>query len=73
MGVPTSEVSYIPAMPRREDHEVHRGRGGIGKKKKSLFNNTDSSRDCIVLNESVIINNKLERVWKEQLLLVWVT
>jgi len=23
MGVPTSEVGYIPAMPRREDHEVH--------------------------------------------------
>lgn len=39
----------------------------------SLFNNTDSSWDCIVLNESVIINNKLERVWKEQLLLVWDT
>ena len=39
----------------------------------SLFNNTDSSSDCIVLNESVIINDKLERVWKEQLLLVWDT
>jgi len=25
MGVPTSEVSYTPAMPRREDHEVHEG------------------------------------------------
>jgi len=24
MGVPTSEVSYTPAMPRREDHEVHK-------------------------------------------------
>jgi hypothetical protein len=23
MGVPTSEVGYITAMPRREDHEVH--------------------------------------------------
>jgi len=22
MGVPTSEVGYIPAMPRREDHEA---------------------------------------------------
>jgi len=35
MGVPTSEVDYTPAMPRREDHEVHkdmwghwRGEGG---------------------------------------------
>ena len=24
MGVPTSEVGYNPAMPRREDHEVHK-------------------------------------------------
>jgi len=24
MGVLTSEVSYTPAMPRREDHEVHK-------------------------------------------------
>jgi len=24
MGVPTSEVSYTPAMPRTEDHEVHK-------------------------------------------------
>ena len=37
MGVPTSEVGYTPAMPRREDHEVHkRTCGGIGKKKISL-------------------------------------
>ena len=25
MGVPTSEVGYTPAMPRREDHEIHKG------------------------------------------------
>ena len=25
LGVPTSEVGYTPAMPRREDHEVHKG------------------------------------------------
>ena len=25
MGVPTSEVGYTPAMPRREDREVHKG------------------------------------------------
>jgi len=33
MGVPTSEVGY---MPRREDHEVHKdmGGGGIGGKKQ---------------------------------------
>ena len=25
MGVPTSEVGYTLTMPRREDHEVHKG------------------------------------------------
>ena len=25
MGVPTSEVGYTSAMPRREDHAVHKG------------------------------------------------
>ena len=35
--VPASEVSYTPAMPRREDHEVHkRTCGGFGKKKKLI-------------------------------------
>jgi hypothetical protein len=24
MGVPTSEVGYTTAMPKREDHEVHK-------------------------------------------------
>jgi len=24
MGVPTSEVGYTPAMPRKEDHEFHK-------------------------------------------------
>jgi hypothetical protein len=24
MGVPTSEVGYTTAMPRRKDHEVHK-------------------------------------------------
>ena len=33
MGVPTSEVGYISAMPRREDHEVRQGHVWIKKKK----------------------------------------
>jgi len=33
MGVPTSEVSYTSAMPRREDHEVHKDMWGTGGKK----------------------------------------
>jgi len=30
MGVPTSEVGYTSAMPRREDHEVPNYMWGIG-------------------------------------------
>jgi len=30
MGVPTSEVGYTSAMPRREDHEVHKDMWGHG-------------------------------------------
>jgi len=28
MGVPTSEVGYTSAMPRREDHELHKDMWG---------------------------------------------
>ena len=28
MGVPTSEVGYTPAMPRRDGHEVHKDMWG---------------------------------------------
>ena len=38
MGVPTSEVGYTPAMPRREDHEVHKGHVvALEKKKMSVW------------------------------------
>ena len=37
MGVPTSEVGYTPAMPRREDHEVHKGHVVAMGKKKNNF------------------------------------
>jgi len=33
MDVQTSEVGYTPAMPRREDHEIHKDIWGIGLKK----------------------------------------
>ena len=37
MGVPTSEVGYTPAMPRREDHEVHKGHVvAFGEKKNRI-------------------------------------
>ena len=34
MGVPTWEVGYTSAMPRREDHEVREGHVGHWIKKK---------------------------------------
>jgi len=34
MGVPTSEVGYTPAMPRREAHEVHKDMWWQWTKKK---------------------------------------
>jgi hypothetical protein len=36
MGVPTSEVGYTSAMPRREDHEVHKKDMWWYWKKKTL-------------------------------------
>jgi len=33
MGVPTSEVGYTSAMPRREDHEARKGHVGHWGKK----------------------------------------
>jgi len=47
MGFPTSEVGYTPAMPRREDHEVHKSTrtcGGIGK--KFFFVENEVGPDC---------------------------
>ena len=37
MGVPTSEVGYTAAMPRREDHEVHKDMWGHWTKKKNVL------------------------------------
>jgi len=36
MGVPASEVGCTSAMPRREDHEVHKDMWGNGE--KNAFN-----------------------------------
>jgi len=37
MGVPTSEVGYTFAMPRREDHEVRKEDVGALDIKKNIF------------------------------------
>ena len=47
MGVPTSEVGYTLAMPRREDHEVHKGHVvALGGKKKNVMT-------CSLLNKAL--------------------
>jgi hypothetical protein len=40
MGVPTLEVGYTPAMPRREDDEVHKGHVALEEKKEMLLRMT---------------------------------
>jgi len=42
MGVPNSEVGYTSAMPRREDHEVHKDIWGHwGKENKYEMTGND--------------------------------
>ena len=49
MGVPTSEVGYTSAMPRREDHEVHkRTCGGIGEREKKESDGTQFKQTMII-------------------------
>ena len=36
MGVPTSEVGYTPAMPRREGHEDHKEHVVALKRKNTI-------------------------------------
>jgi len=49
MGVPTSEVGYTSAIPRREDHEVRKGHVGHWTKKKkklTLYYPSNSKADA---------------------------
>ena len=53
MGVPTSEVGYTSAMPRREDHEVRKGHvAGIGEKK----NNVDAMVDTVLGVRKILVS-----------------
>jgi len=49
MGVPNSKVGYTPAMPRREDHEVHKDMWGIGG--KNITHNETNTPSRILLNQ----------------------
>ena len=49
MDVPTSAVGYTTAMPRRENHEVHKGYVvALGRKKTSSFKHATWSKDSIL-------------------------
>jgi len=48
MGVPTSEVGYTPAMPRREDHEVHTGHVVALDQKKNIHVEISHIRKIII-------------------------
>jgi len=69
MGVPTSEVGYTSAMPRREDHEVHKDMWGHWKK---IFRATGNIQSRILhrralgpeYKQAYFIQNFL-LVWKE--------
>ena len=55
MGVPTSEVGYTSAMPRREDHEAHKGHVvALGVEKKITFQNGNN----LDLNKANIMHIK---------------
>ena len=53
MGVPSSEVGYTAAMPRREDHEVHKdmrwGHWGLKKTAPTCFGAVTPSSESALL------------------------
>ena len=55
MGVPTSEVGYTSAMPRREDHEVRKGHVGHWIKKKNFMD----FFHCLMLKNNKTINKRV--------------
>ena len=59
MGVPTSEVGYNFAMPRREDHEVRQGHvGALGRGEKKSISELESTPE-----ESSVNRGWLGRRW----------
>ena len=56
MGVPTSEVGYTSAMPRREDHEVHKGHVVALEGEKKTYIKFGNSSDG--MNPSLLVTDK---------------
>ena len=72
MGVPTSEVCYIPAMPRREDHEVHKGHVvALEEKKKHIYALFDVSLlNCVKCQEYLCSLGGLNAIYDQAF---WIT
>jgi len=59
MGVPTWEVGYTSAIPRREDHEVRQGHVGHWIKKKNKKNLPVSYSKGILTNRVTVSFQKI--------------
>jgi hypothetical protein len=59
MGVPNSEVGYTSAMPRREDHEVHKGHVVALEKKRPLTCFSVMIPDALLYNFDLLMMNTL--------------
>ena len=60
MGVPTSEVGYTPATPRREDHEVQKGHVvALDREKENLSFRTDPARKLYAIYRCCVYSEKL--------------
>jgi len=55
MGVPTSEVGYTSAMPRREGHEVHKDMWGIGGEKNKWQNTVKTWQIMVYVSVSSLM------------------
>ena len=83
MGVPASEVGYAPAMPRREDHEVHKGHVVALEKKKIHYSHSIHSffrsseiltavwlRNAFIGCDTVLLGEQLQTSWTSRHLMV---
>ena len=61
MGVPISEVGNTPAMPRREDHQVHKGHVVALDQKKNINKFHDNSFYTLTLIYITICRERGER------------
>ena len=64
MGVPTSEVGYTSAIPRRDDHEVRKGHVGhwIKKKKKIANRLSQAKREGLVARYGLNVAHKVSQI-----------